>query len=138
VTGENRRENLVIEVEKADASLRAADLCFHAGLFDDAVSRAYYAAFHMVQAMLLTLGLESRTHGGAHDLFYVHFVRTGQIAPHVSKLFAALQRFREQADYARAFHFTDEDARDEVANAHAICRELREHLVTDGWVLGSE
>lgn len=61
MTGENRKENLAIEVEKADASLRAADLCLHAGLFDDAVSRAYYAAFHMVQAVLLTLGLESRT-----------------------------------------------------------------------------
>jgi uncharacterized protein (UPF0332 family) len=134
VTGENRRENLVIEVEKADASLRAADLCLHAGLFDDAVSRAYYAAFHMVQALLLTLGLESRTHGGAHDLFYVQFVRTGQIAPHVAKRFAALQKFREQADYARAFHFTGDDAREEVTSARAICVELRARLVNDGWI----
>jgi uncharacterized protein len=133
VTGENRKQNLLIEIEKSGASLRAADLCLEAGLFDDAVSRAYYAAYHTVQAMLLTLGLESRTHGGAHDLFYIHFVRTGQIPPHIAKLFAALQKFREQADYARAFHFTADDAREEVTNAHAICVEVRQHLVAEGW-----
>jgi uncharacterized protein (UPF0332 family) len=43
VTGENRRQNIAVESEKSAASLKAAELCLGAGLFDDAVSRAYYA-----------------------------------------------------------------------------------------------
>jgi len=134
VTDENRRLNLGVELEKGAASLRAAELCLEAGLFDDAVSRAYYAAFHHVQAVLLTAGLQSRSHAGAHDLFYLHFVRTGAIPPHVAKLFAGLQRFREQADYARAFHFDEQDARQEVANARSIVELLGAHLAAGGWL----
>ncbi len=77
---------------------------------------------------------QSRSHAGAHDLFYLHFVRTGAIPPHVAKLFAGLQRFREQADYARAFHFDEQDARQEVANARSIVELLGAHLAAGGWL----
>ena len=76
---------------------------------------------------------ETRTHAGAHDLFYLHFVRTDRLPARLAKLFAGLQKFREQADYARAFHFTDEDAREEVEHAAAICEALGEWLVANGW-----
>ena len=51
----------------------------------------------------------------------------------MAKSFAALQKYREQADYTRAFHFTAEQARDEVANARGICEELERFLRSGGW-----
>jgi uncharacterized protein (UPF0332 family) len=133
VTDENRRENLIVELEKGAASLQAAELCLGAGLWDDAVSRAYYAAYHHVQAVLFSEGLEARTHAGTHDLFYLHFVRTGLVPARLAKLFAALQRYREQADYSRAFHFTAEGAREEAAHARELCAGLADWLAARGF-----
>ena len=134
MTDANRRLNLTVETEKGEASLRAADLCLQARLYDDAVSRAYYGAFHFVQALLLSEGLESKTHAGAHDLFYLHFVRGGRITRHVAKLFSGLQRYREQADYMRAFQFDEADARDELGNARLIRDAVATVLRAAGWI----
>jgi uncharacterized protein (UPF0332 family) len=41
---------------KAENSLKAAQLCFDAGLYDDAVSRAYYYVLRAAIALLLKLG----------------------------------------------------------------------------------
>ena len=48
--------------------------------YEDAVSRAYYAAFHAATATLLSLGIESKTHGGLRALFALHVVRPGLVA----------------------------------------------------------
>ena len=42
-------------------------------------------------------------------------------------------KYREQADYARAFQFTEEDARAEVDNARTICAAIEAALAADGW-----
>jgi uncharacterized protein (UPF0332 family) len=136
VTDPNRRANLAVELEKSENSLRAADACLGLGLADDAVSRAYYAAYHMVQAVLLTEGLEAKTHAGAHDLLYLHFVRPGRVPSHLAKLFVGLQRYREQADYARAFRFALDDAREETERAREICATLHAFLDAGGWIPG--
>jgi uncharacterized protein (UPF0332 family) len=133
LTRANRQKNLTLELEKGDSALRAAKLCAQAALWDDAVSRAYYAAFHHVQAILLSEGLESRSHAGEHHLFHLHFIKAGLVPARVGKLIAALQKFREQADHERAFEFTEAGAREELANAEEVCAALREKLATDGW-----
>ncbi len=134
MTEDNRRANLSLELEKGAASLRAAELCLGAGLHDDAVSRAYYAAFHHVQALLFSSGLEARTHGGTHDLFYLHFIRPGHAPARLGKLLSGLQHYREQADYVRAFRFSAEDAMVEVDNARVIVGWVHERLRADGWL----
>lgn len=134
MTEDNRRQNLTLELEKADASLAAARLCLGAGLWDDAVSRAYYAAFHAVQAVLLSEGFESRSHHGAHDLFFMHFVRPGRLDAGLAKLLAGLQRYREQADYSRAFRFNELGAREEVRHAEEIQTAMKDYLAQHGWL----
>ena len=131
---ENRRQNLGLEVERATASLRAAQLCAEAGLWDDAVSRSYYAAYHMVQAVVFTAGLEARTHEGLHDLFFMHFVRPGIAPRRLARLLAALQKYREQADYSRAIRFDEDGAREALAQAREIHGTLHAWLTREGWL----
>lgn len=64
---------------------------------------------------------------------YLTFVRPGRLAAHVAKDFAALQRFRESADYARAFHFEQQQASEEVERARVLCAVMRALLVAGGW-----
>jgi len=49
----NRRDNAAREAAVGDDALRAAEALLALGLHNDAVSRAYYAAFHYARALLL-------------------------------------------------------------------------------------
>ena len=128
MTDESRRLNVTAEVEKGQASLRAARALLDLDLPDDCVGRAYYAVFHLACAVLLTEGLEARSHAGVEHLFNLHFVRTGRIEPSRAKALARLQQFRLQADYSRAFRFTREGAAEELTLAEETFAALH------GWI----
>jgi uncharacterized protein (UPF0332 family) len=46
LTGDNRRKNIAVEATRGDESLEAARVLLATALYADAVSRAYYGAFH--------------------------------------------------------------------------------------------
>ena len=89
-----------MELERAQASLRAAQLCLAQGLFDSAVSRAYYALFQGAVCALESLGIRRRewTHRGVP--VERHFdVSTEGIREVRRELSEALQRRIEQKQY---------------------------------------
>jgi uncharacterized protein (UPF0332 family) len=110
VTDENRKRNLADELARADQALQAGRALSDLGLYADSVSRVYYAAFHCLRALLLSRGLEAKTHAGAIHLFNTEFVRTGLFASSHNRLLAGIQRSRELADYDAAVTFSKEDA----------------------------
>jgi uncharacterized protein (UPF0332 family) len=134
VTGENRRRNVADEVARADEALRAARALVGLGLRADAVSRAYYAVFHLVRALLLTRGVEPRTHAGAIHLWNTEFVRNGLVPASYNRLLAGLQRARELADYDAAVTFSEEDAAAELSDAERFAADALALLRKDGWV----
>ena len=54
----------------------------------------------------------------------------------LQKLFGALQKYREQADYSRAIRFDEQGAREEVDHARELCDALRAKLTEGGWLGG--
>ncbi len=67
---------------KAREKARVARELSSKGYWDDAVSRAYYAAFHAAQAALLTEGQRGDTHKGLVLLFGLLLVKTGKSRLH--------------------------------------------------------
>lgn len=134
MTSDSRKANIQAEVEKADTSLRAARALFDLALYDECVSRAYYTVFHLLNALLLTEGLESKSHRGVDHLVNMHFVRRGALEAQHAKAFARLMQFRLQADYSRAFRFTQEGAAEELALAETTSTALLERLRAGGWL----
>lgn len=133
-TEDKRRENLSLEIERGDASLKAAETLASATLLDDAVSRAYCAAFHRLRALLVTAGLEPRTHSGTHDLFFQDFVATGLAPRELARLFSVLQKLREQSDYARAFRASEQDATEQLEATRHIRTWPEQYLRDNGWL----
>jgi hypothetical protein len=72
-----------MEPERVHASLQAAELCLTEGLWDSAMSRAYYALFQAAICALESRGLRRRewTHKGVHSDFVQHFVRRRKLVP---------------------------------------------------------
>jgi uncharacterized protein (UPF0332 family) len=73
------------------AKARVARDLFTKGNWDDAVSRAYYAACHAAQAALLTEGQRGDTHKGVVILFGLLLVKSGKFDKKWGKFLANLR-----------------------------------------------
>jgi hypothetical protein len=125
VTGEGRAEAVAAELGAAAEELKAAEHLLAADLPRIALTRAHFAAFHAMRALLYAEDLAPRSHVGVRHLFNVHFVKTGRFAPSASRLVARLQKFREEADYAQAFVVDEDGAREELEAARAFVERVR-------------
>jgi uncharacterized protein (UPF0332 family) len=131
MTGENRRRNAEEELARAETCLREARTLRSAGLPFGAASRAYYAVFHGAQALLFSIGIETRSHKGLVAMLGDHFVKPGRLSAHMGRLVSRMQRDREDADYATGAVFTDQEASEMIASAEAFLSEAR-RLTADG------
>lgn len=125
MTEQNRLENARSEAALGDDSLRAAEALLALGLFNDAVSRAYYAAFHHARALLLLEGLEAKTHRGVVALLSQHFAASGRLAQERLSELAALQTFRAVADYDARQRLAQTQAEAQVAAARRFVAAAR-------------
>lgn len=136
MTNENRKKNIAAEVRRADETLEAAFILFEAGKLADAISRAYYGAFHYARALLLMLGEEARTHSGVDRIIQRDLVREGLLDPEAGRLLARLMTYRFEADYTAEYVFTAVAAREELDAAKRFVQEARRVLVNGGWIDG--
>ena len=126
MNAENRRRNAEAEMQRAAEALGEARLLCDAERWGGAVSRAYYALFHAVKALLVSQGLEPKTHQGVETLFGQHFIKAGLVELEWAAHFVRLQRYREQADYGPVLGLSGPDVRQElelVARFHALVRD---------------
>jgi len=133
MTDQNRAANLRDELARAQTVLKAADLLAAQHLPSDAISRLYHYLFYHVRALLLTKGLESRSHGGMLRLFSLHFVEGGIFPAPSAHLISKLMKYREEADYDSAHEFTDDDFAELRVDAAALASAIREHIAKAGY-----
>lgn len=96
----NVQDLLKGSLERAAEKLKVARKLFKDGDYNDAVSRAYYCAFHAAQALLLAEGLTAETHRGLLNLFGLLFIKTGKLDPKFGKYLSNLKDDRENGDYS--------------------------------------
>ena len=109
MTEENKKKNIRLELDGAAKTFSEAELLFQNGFVSGAVSRLYYSLLYTIRAVLLTEGLEPRSHEGALRLFSLHFVKEGPFDAKASHIFSKLMKYREEADYNPAYVFTKDD-----------------------------
>ncbi len=127
MTADNRTANALDEMARGTEALSAADELLRLELYNDAISRAYYAAYHWARAVLLTEGLESKTHRGLNQLLGLHFVRVGRLDQEATALLARLEDSRSASDYSASFRFSADEARGAIKSARRfieLCRPL--------------
>lgn len=64
MTEENRRRNALDELERANMCLNEARALYDASFPYGAASRAYYAVFHAATALLMSVGIQAKSHKG--------------------------------------------------------------------------
>ncbi|MFH0925928.1 MAG: HEPN domain-containing protein [bacterium] len=133
MTEENRGKNIQEEIERADELIKAAQLLGENDLFNDAVSRLYYFLLHNVRALLLTKGLEPKSHEGVLRLFSLHFIKTNIFEPNFLHIFSKMMKYREEADYNPSYTFTGDDFKDFYRDAQGVSDRIRDYLRERGY-----
>jgi uncharacterized protein (UPF0332 family) len=134
VNEENKKENVREEIEHADESMKAADLLFNNGFIRDAVAKLYYSLLYTVRAMLLTKGLEPKSHEGALRLFGLHFVKRSIFEAEDSHIFSRLMKYRQEADYNPSYVFTPEDFVEFKKDAENVMLRITSRLKQEGYL----
>lgn len=123
-----QRELLRGYLAKAQAKLRVARDLYAKGDWDDAVSRAYYAAFHAAQATLLTEGQQADSHKGVVIMFGLLLVKTGKFDRKWGKFLANLKDDREAGDYDALSYLDQETAGRAVREAEAFVAAVETYV----------
>jgi uncharacterized protein (UPF0332 family) len=91
-----------MELAKVEESLKAAELCYKAGLYNSSVSRAYYAMFQAAQVALEKAGFKrsERSHTALRAMFGNELTRRRKLySPFLARSLALGLELRLKADY---------------------------------------
>jgi len=82
----------------------------------------------MMRALLLTKGLEPKSHEGALRLFSLHFVKEGRFEAQAAHVFSKLMKYRQEADYNPAYTFNEEDFVHSRQEAGELAARIKAYL----------
>lgn len=128
MTADFGKEEIYKELERAEKSLKAADLLLKDGLLEDAISRAYYAILHAAKSALLVEGVNVESHRAVRRLFGQHLIQTGKIVATYSRILAEEQDDRYLADYDVIFSPEKERCQKRVEDARNFLGAIKHYL----------
>ena len=121
-------------MEQATDTLNEAEILRDASAWRGSVSRAYYAMFYAVLALLATRQLGTSKHSGAIALFDRKFVKEGIFSRDMSRsLHFAFDR-RQIHDYGEWYQISSQDADQSVTDAQTFIDEITVYLRTEGYL----
>ena len=117
-------EEMAANLERAEASIRAAKDLAVGGYYDFAASRAYYAAFYAATAVLLCEESEFSKHSGVIASIHREFVKTGRLDKRYGKDLNWLFELRGIGDYGATVHVSRRDAEKAIRVAEEFLRAI--------------
>jgi len=106
-----------IRMEKAEKTLKDAEILLKAGSYFGSVNRSYYGAFYAARALLVLKELDSPKHSGVIALFNQHFVKEEFVSKDLGRILNQLFERRSESDYKDERVFSKEEAEDTLIKA---------------------
>ena len=113
---------------KADEKLAAARRDFNDGFFGEVSSRAYYAVFHAISAVLASGGLTFSSHAQVIGAFNKEFVKTAVFSADTTRKLQRLFEDRQISDYDCIGKIDEETARADLDDAQTLVDICRNYL----------
>lgn len=121
-------EEIKAILDKGSYTLRIAEELLKLGAWDDASSRAYYGAFHSVQAALLYKNLTFSRHRGVISAFNKEFVHKSVFEKKLGQWLENLFKNRLTADYDYKNTITSKQAFEDFKRASTIHVSIKKWL----------
>lgn len=116
----NRITNLI---DLGKEELSAAELLLNNNLYRACISRAYYALYHTVQALLCAKNINTRTHKGLIQQFGQNFIKTEELSRKSSIILSDTFDLRKLSDYDETIQITQKQAEKTVENTKIFISE---------------
>lgn len=117
-------------LEKASRTFSEGCELLDAKMYNGAVNRFYYAAFHAARALLAIKNLDSSKHSGVISLFNREFVSSGIISKASAKALAIAFTERSEADYDDFKEFNEEETEKIKVDIESFIEEISKYLLT--------
>ena len=124
----NNIEQAKKELARANKALTAAKTLLENHLYEDCVSRTYYAVLHAAKAALIKAGVEAESHQAVRRMFGLHLVKTEQIEKHFAEILTAQQEDREIGDYDIYLDIEQDRAAKRVFDAEKFITRIEKYL----------
>ncbi|MBI3465950.1 MAG: HEPN domain-containing protein [Planctomycetes bacterium] len=111
--------------ERAHRALKSARIVADSDP-DSAASRAYYAGFYAVSALLAFEGKSFRKHSALEAAVHRDLVKSGRWAAEVGAAFSDLAKTRMTADHGALVRLTAKDAKTAIRNAALVIQAVRQ------------
>ena len=118
------------ELTRANKALLAARTLLESQLYQDCVSRSYYAVLHAAKAALTTVGVEPESHHAVRRMFGLHLVKSGKIEKEFAVILTAQQEDREIGDYDIYVEIEQDRAAKSVHDAEKFVERIDKYLQT--------
>jgi uncharacterized protein (UPF0332 family) len=124
-------KKLDIILGKAERMLKAGEAALEDGFVETAASRAYYAAFHAIQALLKSIDQTYSKHSGVIAAFHREFIKTGIFPPELGKALTRMVKHRDIGDYSYLWELDLDQVREDIQEAREILDSARRYLKLD-------
>ena len=121
------RDEIKNMLEKAERKLKSAKKLFEIGEYEDAVSRAYYAVFHAISAVLLSKGLTFSKHAQVIGAFNKEFIKTGVFPKDFTKILTRLYEDRQTGDYSYTEFPDEETTAQDIEDAQRVLSACKKY-----------
>ena len=118
------------ELDRAKKALLAAKTLLENQLYEDCVSRAYYAVLHAAKAALATKDIEPESHNAVKRIFGLYLIKTGEIEKDFAKILTAEQEDRAIGDYNIYLEIEQDRALKRVRDAEKFVDRIKKYLQT--------
>lgn len=115
-------------LSKAREKLKTAQINFDNERYEDSVSRAYYAVFHSISAVLLSKGLHFSSHGQTIGAFNKEFIKTKKFPASFTGTIRKLFKERQTSDYDFESYIDADVAQEDLKHAENILDASEEYL----------
>lgn len=128
MTREEKQTLIKYRLERANESVKAAELMFANRMFIPAMNRIYYSMFYAVQALLVVNEKTFAKHGQVKAYFNMEFIKAGVFPKEFGKLFNTVFEYRQKFDYVDLLVPEEKLISDYIARAQNFIEQLSSYL----------
>lgn len=125
---ENNTYPLMMTLRKAKEKMKTARIDYDFQRYEDSISRAYYAVFHAISAVLLSKGLHYSSHSQTIGYFNKEFIKTGVFPKEFSKNIQKLFNDRQTGDYGFEIFSEPDTAKEDMEMAEKIIKACEDYV----------
>jgi uncharacterized protein (UPF0332 family) len=128
LTKKEKQALLRYRLERANESIKAAQLLFENKMFIPAMNRVYYSMFYSVQALLVLNEKAFSKHGQVKAYFNREFIKSGIFPKEFGRLFNAVFEYRQKFDYVDLLVPEEKLISDYIAEAEKFIARISSYL----------